>query len=520
MKYGCNAAALPAKGSWQPCCLLAFFDRPASKDCLDALRQTPPLPQIGQAITNIKPAQWETTLTQLVKLGLIQHANKNDHVDAHPLIRAYLEKRLSQDFPEAWRKGHKRLFQHLQKMAPKNPENLNDLQPLYQAVAHGCKAGLYQDAFEKVYHNKILHRDQCFSIRKLGAFGADLGAVACFFVEPWQRLALSCPANMQAWLLSEAAFRLRALGRLTEALEPMQKGAQMLLRQKNWENAARAYNNLSELQLNLGQTNKALQSAQEAVAHAMHSENKYLCMLFPSTLADTQHQSGNIASAHENFELAEKLQTEDQPQYPLLYSLRGFQYCDLLLMPILQKSWEIIITPHKKNQHTPIDLITNLTTILESVTKRAQQTLGWATSNHADLLTFAVEHLTLARCALYDDLLHGRLPGQDAQKHCQTSISKLREAGRADNLPHGLLTRALLHFTLGDEAQARADLDEVEQIATRGGMRLHLADLALTRARLFRDKAQLALARQLIEECGYGRRLPELEDAEAALNGH
>jgi hypothetical protein len=50
-------------------------------------------------------------------------------------------------------------------------------------------------------------------------------------------------------------------------------------------------------------------------------------------------------------------------------------------------------------------------------------------------------------------------------------------------------------------------------------MKLFLADIALTRARLFEDKAELAKARALIKECGYGRRLPELEDAEQRLAG-
>ena len=49
-------------------------------------------------------------------------------------------------------------------------------------------------------------------------------------------------------------------------------------------------------------------------------------------------------------------------------------------------------------------------------------------------------------------------------------------------------------------------------------MALHLADIALTRARLFQDRAALADARRLIEEHGYGRRLPELQDAEAAAS--
>ncbi len=54
------------------------------------------------------------------------------------------------------------------------------------------------------------------------------------------------------------------------------------------------------------------------------------------------------------------------------------------------------------------------------------------------------------------------------------------------------------------------------QIGARGLMKLHMADTHLHRARLFRDKSELAKARALIEECGYGRRKEELEDAGAA----
>jgi hypothetical protein len=48
-------------------------------------------------------------------------------------------------------------------------------------------------------------------------------------------------------------------------------------------------------------------------------------------------------------------------------------------------------------------------------------------------------------------------------------------------------------------------------------MPLHLADVHLHRARLFRDRDELASARALIEKHGYWRRKEELQDAEAAL---
>jgi len=43
-------------------------------------------------------------------------------------------------------------------------------------------------------------------------------------------------------------------------------------------------------------------------------------------------------------------------------------------------------------------------------------------------------------------------------------------------------------------------------------MKLHMADIHLHRARLFRDKSELAKARALIAACGYWRRKEELEE--------
>lgn len=84
-------------------------------------------------------------------------------------------------------------------------------------------------------------------------------------------------------------------------------------------------------------------------------------------------------------------------------------------------------------------------------------------------------------------------------------------------LPHALLTRAWSRFLLNDAEGCRADLDEAWEIAEPGPMRLHMADILLTSARLFRDRAALAEARKLIGQCSYGRRKEELAGAEAAL---
>ena len=88
--------------------------------------------------------------------------------------------------------------------------------------------------------------------------------------------------------------------------------------------------------------------------------------------------------------------------------------------------------------------------------------------------------------------------------------------GDMAQVPRGYLTRAWSRFVKGDAEGARADLEEAQQVAERGPMRLHLADVHLHRARIFRDRAELQRARILIEQCGYGRRKGEFEDVEEA----
>ena len=487
--------------------LLGFFDRPATPENLAALRAAPAIAGLTEALIDLKSTRWNATLKRLQDLRLLEHDAGTGRLDAHPLLREYFAATLSKNQPEAWQEGHRRLYQQLKDSVPHHPEGLTGLQPLYQAVVHGCRAGLYQQALDEVYCDRILRGTGSggnYSTFKLGAIGADLGAVACFFAEPWQRLAPGLSVGDQAWLLNEAAFSLRALGRQAEALEPMQAGAQMRVEQEAWKNAAAIYSNLSGLQLSLGHIALAVADAERSVDYADRSGDAFQRMARRTTLAEARHQQGEWAAARRGFAEAEAMQAERQPEYPLLYSLQGFLYGELLLAEVERAAWR---GPDAGKDSEAC----------AQVAQRATQTLAWAEINQASLLSLALDQLTLARCALYADLLHGRTPGEDAQQHTKAAIAGLRQAGTQHHLPRGLLTRAWLRHCLNNTDGAQADLAEAQRIAERGGMKLFLADIALTRARLFEDKAELAKARALIEECGYGRRLPELKDAEQRL---
>lgn len=516
--------------------LLGLFDRPADADCLQALRR-PPIRGLTEAIAHLNDAEWNDTLNSLESARLLTiHRETGSSsllsLDAHPLLREYFARQLREQQPDAWRAAHGRLFEHLCASTKEGDRpTLEDLQPLYQAVAHGCLAGLKQRARVEVYRDRILKGTGSggfYSTKKLGAFGSDLGAMVCFFDQPWQRVSPTLTDADQAWLLSVAAFDLRALGRLTEALEPMRAGLDAQVAQSNWKQAAISASNLSELELTLGEVATAVQDAEQSVTHADRSGDAFQRMGMRTTHADALHQAGRRAEALQGFREAEQMQQERQPDYPLLYSLPSFRYADLLLAAPERAAWQ----GAAPGQPGPAEEAAAHHEALQAVGQRAAQTLEWVSTQNW-LLDIALDHLTLARTALFTALLTPTAPGAtelaQARREADAAVADLRRAGQVQELPLGLLTRAWLRAITGPLTgpdSAQTDLDEAWDIAERGPMRLFMADIHLYRARLFFREAQypwespevdLNAARELIDRCGYGRRREELEDAETAL---
>jgi tetratricopeptide (TPR) repeat protein len=280
----------------------------------------------------------------------------------------------------------------------------------------------------------------------------------------------------------------------------------------SWTNAAIGASNLSELELTLGRLPDAVTDARQSITHADQSGDAFQRMARRTTAADALHQSGQRAEAGTLFAEAERMQQERQPQFDLLYSLSGFQYCDWLLAPAEQAAWQHFLNQPLSN------LESQISDCLAEVERRATITLKWMIDNEMSLLDIALDHLTLARVGLIRAILANPLPQPTLHPpHVAAAVNGLRAAGTMDHLPRSLITAALYHFVRGEHDLALKHLAEAQQIAERGPMPLFLADIHLTRARLFRDSASLSEAATLIRTLGYGRRHAELADAEAAL---
>jgi hypothetical protein len=561
--------------------LLGLFERPAPRHCLDALRAKPVIAGLTEVFVGLTQRDWKLSLSRLEEINLLA-VQVDGSVDCHPLLREYFGGQLRREQPEAWRIAHRRLYEHLCTITKDKPQpTLEDLQPLYQAVTHGCQAGLQQEACRKVYYARILRGEEHRTWHKLGAFGSELGAQACFFETPWSCISPALSQPYQDWLLNQASVTLRALGRLIEALEPMRAALKMRVEHQNWQQAAINASNLSELELTLGEMAGAVGDGEQSMTYADRSGDAEMRMVARTTHAGSLHQAGRRAEAEARFREAEKMQAKSQPSYPLLYSLRGFQYCDLLLTEAEHAAWRQHcgadvssgsspgVPPCGAGGGTPPEPAPRTAALLEScraIEHRARQTLKWAEQNRVDIISAALDHLSLACASLYTAILENgadcpqpAVPrrGEDIAPYLATArgeldaaVDGLRRAGAQEFIVRGLLTRAWLRSLTGARTgpeSAQSDLDDAWEIAERGPMPLFLADIHLHRARLFGrgggvisnqlsvisaekypwdkhpdgtprgPKDDLAEARRLIYKHGYLRRKEELEDAEQAL---
>ena len=469
--------------------MVGLFDRPAEMKAVEAVLEGKGLAHLT---TKLSRDNLDTVLGRLRSVGLIARAStQDDEIDTHPVVREHFGDRLKAKSEKSWKEGHRRLYAYYKSSAEHRPGDLKGMQPLFAAVMHGCAAGVYQETCEEVYRDRIKRGNEFYLVKKLGAIAADLSSLSHFFEETWMRPEPSLSAEYQSWVIGEAGFALRALGRLREAGEAMEEALRQYVAQEEWRNASISAGNLSELQVVLGVLEEGERYARDAVRYAGQSGDEFEQLTKRTALADALHQRGKRSEARALFEEAEAMQKEGQPHNPLLYSLQGYQYCDLLLA-----EGEV-----------------------EDVLRRARQTLGISSSNKW-LLDIALDQVSLGRAYMAGREL------ETAGEYLSKAVDGLRAAGHMQYLPLGLLPRASYHRLRQDYAAAQRDLDEARTLIRRAGLRLYEVDLALEACRLslaMGDKKaareQLAKAQAGIEAMGYDRHKEAAEELAAQIEG-
>ena len=288
----------------------------------------------------------------------------------------------------------------------------------------------------------------------------------------------------------------------------MQASLEMAVTAEDWKEKVIRASNLSELILTLGEVSRAVAFGEQSIELADRSGDAFIRLVNRTALADALHQVGRWEESAEAFREAEAMQAEWQTQYPWLYSVQGYRYCDLLLSRAEPEDGAgLNVSPEQSRRFREA---------CGEVRERAMQTLQWAEENNAPLLDFALNYVALGRAHLGLALTAG---GEDvtdlaqSAKHLDLAVDGLRRAGSEHHLPRGLLARAAFQRLRGNVADAEADLTEALEIAERGSMRLHACDAHIEWARLCLQRGDaeaarghVAMARRLVEETGYGRR--------------
>lgn len=488
--------------------LLGVLDLPIDEAAVEVLLAEPAIPGLTDQLCGLPRAALLEMQKRLQKdARLLVDSDSPGWLEAQPLLKQYFAQELRLEKPEAFRSAHQRLFAHYTQAAPDLPDTLEEMLPLYRAITHGCMAGFRQKALDEVYWRRIHRGSEGFSWLKLNASRADLEALAYFFEEPWLLPAKELRLEDQTWLLNAAAFCLRGLGILQDAIFPLEIGLESRVSAQDWRSAAGIAGNLSEVHLFQGEIERAVGLANQSVTFANRTRDSSQLLSRWATLADALHQAGRTEDAGPLFRQAELLESEIHPSFPYLHSLQGFQYCDLLLGTA------------ERGAAGCLEAGANGVLACVDVEGRATWALELSESNRW-LFYIALDQLTLGRTRLYRAILEERTNSESfslALENVQQALEGLRYAGAENHVPRALLTRAWLLCHLGKPDDASRDLEEADEIAQLGAMRLHLADVALYRARLFHDSSALAEARRLIDVCGYGRRLPELTHLETIL---
>ena len=372
-----------------------------------------------------------------------------------------------------------------------------------RAITHGCAAKRHDEAFLEVYNPRVLRGNHMFIADMLGAHNANLAVIAHFYDETWCIPSKMLSVGRQSLALHLAAFSLRALGRLREAIKPFEVGLQADIAAHDWCNAAEEASNVSELRLTLGDIKAAINAARRSVAYAKEGGSEWWPYL--TTLGDALHQAGETLEAQVVFEEAEARRAEREPRLPGLYGLAGYRHHDLLLA----------------QGHAQA--------VIEFVTLISDVACTYALP--FSLLSTAVHHLSLGRAhaALASTGSQTDPVGEHANLariHLDNAVDGLRQAGTEHNLPWALLARAAYRRNSRDFPAAEMDLIEVYDVANRGKMRLHLTDYHLESARLaltqlYRSEAEIHYgeAELLIGQTGYKRRCAELAEIRASLDG-
>ncbi|NOR78228.1 MAG: tetratricopeptide repeat protein [Methanophagales archaeon] len=381
--------------------------------------------KFNDVLVKMSELDFKDLIDGFVDWRLISYDETKKTYTTHPLIKGYFES----NFDEKIKKlCHKHIYQYFGLYAPEWPETLEEMQPLFEQVYHGCAAGLYDEVFDDVFVKRIRRMNEHFITHKLGAWETDFSLAKTFFPEgDLSQMPLVSNKSAQSRLLNEAGVALICTGRPKEAEEPVLTAVQMNIEAKDWKNASADYQNLADLQFRVGELESGLESAKGALDTAEKAEYDKYIVGSKAYLAWILHLQGKNEEAGNWFRQADELQIKIDGNR--LYSLVGVNYADFFLsMKRIDEAFELT------KQNLEIGKSQNWPAVISSC-HRCLGAIERVNGNH-----------------------------EEAEDHLQKALEIARKVGMPFLEIETLLESSRLHLDMGRYEDAIRDANEVLKI--------------------------------------------------------
>jgi hypothetical protein len=374
------------------------------------------------------------------------------------------------------------------------PEDEAGMTPLFSSINHGCLAGRPRDTLNEIYLSRVMRGRASFAIRRLALYGPTLAALACFFDTPFVCPKADFTAKEQSLLFGQVAYRLRAVGRMADAIAAMRAAQKLDIILQDSEMAHGSSNNVCEMALAIGWLRGpegAVIAGSQAVEYGDMVGQPFAREGARVAYAEALHCAGEIANSETVFREAERIHRTAQDTN--LYSLGGLHYGILLV-----------------NRGR-----------IEEVSFRARLDLDWQKYASRIPLNTAFAHLLYALAEVRNNGAYKHKNGTSgivaAANLVAISLDHIRKANVDDHLPLALMINAEAQWRAKQLETAHLNMREAETIAARGPMPLFMADAHLLRARIALSQGDLDATKEkrdaaleLIAKHGYGRAAPEL----------
>ena len=319
---------------------VGLFDRPASGDCLKALRAKPAIPGLTDALVGLSDDQWRRAVARLREARLLAPVDPSDPeaLDAHPLVREWFGERLRQTNEAAWKAAHSRLYDHLRDTTREGQTpTLADLAPLYHAVAHGCRAGRHQEALDEVYMNRICRRlpdgrIEFYAVNKLGAVGSNLAAISWFFDRPYETPVAALTPRTALGSSARPASDCARKGVSRRRCRRCARRCKCAKRRRIGKTRRFGASNLSETELLVGEIAAAVTTAEKSVALADRSRR---CISDDGAIARPTPTRSTPPASGKRPRISSPTPSggsgNGSRNTLCCIRLQGYRYCDLLL---------------------------------------------------------------------------------------------------------------------------------------------------------------------------------------------